>query len=37
MNTVAMGEGVEYFAHPFQVSVDQLIGVEVVEATGDPN
>lgn len=28
---------VECFAYPFQVSVDQLIGVEVMEATGDPN
>ena len=32
-----MGEGAKCFAYPFQVSVDQLIRVEVVEATGDPN
>ena len=27
----------ERFAYPFQVSVDQLIGVEMVEATRDAN
>ena len=37
MSIVAVAELVECFVHPFQISVDQLIRVEVVEAMGDAN